>query len=190
MIQISRLLDLPSKPWKNKRGQTIELAIDPPTANFPDDDFNYRISCADVNDDGPFSIFEGYDRALLVWKGNGLILNGKKLLPLEVLNFSGREAQDCKLLSGPVRDLGIIYKSGKVECSMSIYKGPREEFALSLDTTSQISFVFCTDGNLQIGRENLSVEEFARIENENEVELQLAANTKFVLIQIKKLTPL
>ena len=46
-----RFAELPLAPWRNGGGVTREVAVDGPGAQ----DFEWRISIADVNEPGPFS---------------------------------------------------------------------------------------------------------------------------------------
>ena len=50
-------------PWKNGGGETAEIAVSPPGAAL--DDFDWRLSMARVETDGPFSAFPGIDRTLV-----------------------------------------------------------------------------------------------------------------------------
>ncbi|MBM7325185.1 HutD family protein, partial [Agrobacterium sp. S2] len=47
-------------PWKNGGGVTTEIIVHPAKASMAD--FDWRISMANVAQDGPFSIFPGVDR--------------------------------------------------------------------------------------------------------------------------------
>ncbi|MGB7479405.1 MAG: HutD family protein, partial [Burkholderiaceae bacterium] len=59
-------------PWKNGGGVTTELAIAPAGASL--DDFDWRISSAEVCAAGPFSGFDGIERSLAILDGAGLRL--------------------------------------------------------------------------------------------------------------------
>lgn len=58
-------------PWKNGKGETIELAINEGGSLA---DFDWRISMARVTEDGAFSDFSGYQRHLLLLDGIGIEL--------------------------------------------------------------------------------------------------------------------
>ena len=51
-------------PWKNGGGVTSELARSPQA-----DEFDWRLSVAEVATDGPFSQFPGIDRLLVLLSG-------------------------------------------------------------------------------------------------------------------------
>ena len=57
-------------PWKNGRGATEELALWPRDSRFEQDDFEWRISKAVVDESGPFSMFPGFERILVVLRGD------------------------------------------------------------------------------------------------------------------------
>jgi uncharacterized protein len=58
--------------WKNGKGETVEIAVEPPHATV--DTFDWRVSLAAVVEDGPFSCFHGVDRTLAVVRGGDLAL--------------------------------------------------------------------------------------------------------------------
>jgi len=64
--------------WKNGGGTTTELYRFP-VAN----EFFFRLSCAEVKGNGPFSLYHGYDRYLMVTSGEGCILKNKEPVVLK-----------------------------------------------------------------------------------------------------------
>jgi uncharacterized protein len=66
-MQFIRANSLQSSRWKNGGGKTTEIAVWPPGASL--DAFDWRISMATVEQDGPFSEFPGIDRTLALLKG-------------------------------------------------------------------------------------------------------------------------
>ena len=69
LIAFSQLV---ATPWKNGGGVTRQIAIDPPGSGL--DDCGWRLSTAEVAQDGPFSRFDGVDRQLHILAGEGLDL--------------------------------------------------------------------------------------------------------------------
>ena len=95
--------------WKNGGGTTTEIVREPADG----DRFLYRVSIADVASDGPFSVFEGYDRHIMVLEGNGMRLEGGPhgeivLRKDEPRAFSGDWAVTGYLVDGPVRDFNLM----------------------------------------------------------------------------------
>ncbi|ODT65206.1 MAG: hypothetical protein ABS75_32405 [Pelagibacterium sp. SCN 63-23] len=99
------------RPWKNGGGATTELAAWPDGAGL--DDFEWRVSVADVASDGPFSHFPGRDRTLFLIDGAGLELSiGGAVLTLDLSQrraaFPGDAPTHGRLLAGPIRDLNVM----------------------------------------------------------------------------------
>lgn len=99
-------------PWKNGRGETIEIALSPHDATI--DSFDWRISVATVGEDGPFSLFPGIDRTLLVLSGAGMELSGPASGRLTAtpdappVRFAGEEPLQARLIDGPTVDFNVM----------------------------------------------------------------------------------
>jgi environmental stress-induced protein Ves len=113
-MRILRAADRIATPWKNGGGMTREVAVWPPGAGM--DDFDWRVSLADVAADGPFSAFMGVDRVLTVVEGQGLVLDLEgQATPLDVLSpfaFPGEATVAARLTAGPIRDLNVMVRRG------------------------------------------------------------------------------
>jgi uncharacterized protein len=102
--------------WKNGGGETAEIAVAPEGAGL--EAFDWRISMARVEADGPFSAFPGIDRTLAILDGDGLALtvDGKETI-LDAgsapLAFPADAATACRLLGGPVTDLNVMTRRGR-----------------------------------------------------------------------------
>lgn len=99
--------------WKNGGGSTTEIAIAPPEAGF--DDFEWRISLATIASDGPFSVFPGVDRTLMLVEGHGATLDiddGDDSFILcdddPVFSFSGESQVLAKLNRGATTDFNVM----------------------------------------------------------------------------------
>lgn len=98
-------------PWKNGKGETIELAI---SAGGTLEKFDWRLSIASVIEDGLFSDFSGYYRNLVLISGNGITLDHHKAGAdrleslLSVARFSGKNKTTGFLLNGPITDFNVI----------------------------------------------------------------------------------
>jgi len=106
------------KPWKNGGGDTMDVAVFPDTAGF--DDFDWRVSIARVAEAGPFSIFPGVDRTLAILHGAGVVLTIGGAAPVVVTtaseprSFSGDLPTAAELIDGPVMDLNVMTRRGRV----------------------------------------------------------------------------
>ena len=98
-------------PWKNGLGHTTELAI---SDGGTLDNFDWRLSIASVVNDGDFSNFAGYQRNLVLIKGNGLTLdhrNGdvdKLTQLLDIARFDGASKTHGALTNGAIKDFNIM----------------------------------------------------------------------------------
>ncbi|HEY3643952.1 MAG TPA: HutD family protein [Gammaproteobacteria bacterium] len=122
-------------PWKNGRGVTTELALFPPHSDLTTTPFDWRISMADVVEDGDFSAFPGYDRTLVVAQGNGMELSfggvsapSRLIGPGSGVAFSGDWDTHGKLLDGPVRDLNVMSARERVHHQCEVISGAPVEF--------------------------------------------------------------
>jgi environmental stress-induced protein Ves len=114
--RVIRNHDLVRVPWKNGGGTTAEIAAFPEGSGF--ETFGWRVSMADVASDGPFSLFPGIDRTLIVIEGDGIELDVEGIAhSLDTaspkLSFSGDDITAGRLLSGPIRDLNVMTRRGQ-----------------------------------------------------------------------------
>lgn len=65
-----RAADLVPAPWKNGGGVTREILRMPAGSAH----FDWRLSLANIEAEGAFSAFDGYERTLVLVRGNGLLL--------------------------------------------------------------------------------------------------------------------
>jgi len=100
-------------PWKNGGGRTAEIAVGPPDAGLAD--FAWRVSVADVEQDGAFSVFPGVARTLVLLAGDGMRLTGAGAplelhAPFEPVTFAEDTPVICVLTNGPVRDFNLMVR--------------------------------------------------------------------------------
>ena len=89
-----------SQSWKNGRGTTSEVL------RLPDsDDYDLRISVADVTESGPFSTFPGYTRWSLLLDGGPVWLGERRLTALSQLD--GASPIEARV-DAPARLLNIL----------------------------------------------------------------------------------
>lgn len=111
-------------PWANGGGTTAVVA------RVPDDDaWAWRLSLADVVEDGPFSSLPGVDRWIAVARGGRMELevgdaSGVVRASLDptadALGFSGDVATSCRVSDGPLVDVNLMLRRGVVTGTMSI----------------------------------------------------------------------
>lgn len=135
-MRVLRAADRIAVPWKNGGGVTREVAAWPPGAGF--DDFLWRVSMAAVTADGPFSVFEGVDRILLVLEGRlRLQIESRppvELGPGDLASFPGDAPTHGVVLSGPVFDLNLMTRRGQVEARLERLTQPAPGPGLAIVT--------------------------------------------------------
>lgn len=112
-------------PWKNGGGVTREIAASPGAAVST---FDWRVSLADVTEDGPFSAFPGVDRTLTVVEGAGmdLMVDGEHHIvdePYWPHDFPGDVETDGRLLAGPVVNLNVMYRRDRTRAEVAVVRG-------------------------------------------------------------------
>jgi uncharacterized protein len=97
--------------WLNGGGWTSEIIAWPHLNNW-----EWRLSVADIVQDGPFSIVPDVDRTIALIQGNGFALTAENR-PMatitsryEPFGFRGDEPINCSLLNGPVQDLNLMVR--------------------------------------------------------------------------------
>ena len=105
--------------WKNNLGWTREIHRAP-----DDDDYDWRVSIAEIDHDCAFSAFPGHDRILVLLEGEGMRLDFERGESVELLPphgriaFRGEEALHCALIRGPTRDFNLIWKRDRVRAEL------------------------------------------------------------------------
>ena len=112
--------DFITMPWRNGLGSTIEVL-----KHQPGDSFHWRLSMADVTEDGAFSDFSGYDRCLILINGAGLTLTDNKTQTwalksqLDTAHFKGEDLINARLHDGPIRDFNLMTR--RQNCSAKVF---------------------------------------------------------------------
>ena len=114
--RVLRAADYQRMRWKNGGGWTTELAVYPASAAEAPSVFDWRISIAEIENDGAFSTFAGCDRHIALLDGIGMELSFDSAEAVRVehrlrfVQFAGEWQTYGKLLSGPVRDFNVIVR--------------------------------------------------------------------------------
>jgi hypothetical protein len=91
-------------PWRNGGGTTRELLAWPHKENW-----NVRVSVAEIAQSGPFSPYPGVTRWFAVLAGQGVALNAQQLdTQSDPLRFGGGQAVDCKLTGAATEDFNLM----------------------------------------------------------------------------------
>ena len=149
-----------TQPWRNGGGTTHEIFREG-TA----DAFTFRLSIADVERPGPFSVFSGVDRWIALLEGKGFALHRGELSrtiehPLVPFRFSDDDAIECTLIDGPVRDLNVMGARDRVKLDVqSIHTF--EATTLEPPADAARRYVFVLGGPLTVDGERLEHHELA-----------------------------
>lgn len=122
--RLLRVADYQRTRWKNDGGWTTQIASHPPAAGHTLGDFNWRVSIADIESSGPFSVFPDIDRELVLLAGNGIELDIDDEPPhrldqrFQRIRFAGEQRVHCHLLAGPTRDFNVMVKRDRVSAEV------------------------------------------------------------------------
>ena len=110
-MRVVRFDTLAPARWANDGGTTREIAAERDELGIL-----WRVSLAEVEANGPFSIYPGLTRILTVVSGSGMELATPAglivALPLSPVRFAGALPVMGRLLGGPVRDLNLMLRGG------------------------------------------------------------------------------
>jgi uncharacterized protein len=125
MISHHRFIDSQRQPWRNGGGFTFELA----KQLAADEQLDWRLSIAEIERSGAFSVFAGMTRWMLLLEGEGFTLHfpdGRSMTqsPQSApIRFSGETAPECLLEMGACKDLNLMVRDG-VFANVEVYLRP------------------------------------------------------------------
>ena len=105
--------------WRNQLGWTREILTQP-----AGDDWDWRLSIAEIERDAAFSSFPGIDRELVLLSGNGLRLRfddgevHELHPPHDKLRFAGERAVTGELIDGRSHDFNLMWRRGRVQAEL------------------------------------------------------------------------
>lgn len=117
---------LHSSPWKNGGGSTREIMIYPEHSDFQH--FDWRISIAEVAQEGDFSLFPHVDRHIMLLSGSSMVLHSGNdahtLLPYQPHRFTGETAIYATLPHGPTTDLNLMVRRDRAQGVLEAWTEP------------------------------------------------------------------
>jgi uncharacterized protein len=158
LIRLLKAADRAAIPWKNGGGVTRDVIVSPPGATL--ENFDWRISIAEIASDGPFSTFPGIDRQLAVLQGKvALTVEGRPPVTLDpttpALDFPGEAAVESKLVDGPSMDLNVMVRRGRYNSRLSRISSAQPKLKTSLNLIIALSSLTIISGNRVIGMTRL-----------------------------------
>ncbi|UTL81621.1 HutD/Ves family protein [Pseudomonas putida] len=184
-LQLLRAQDYPRMPWKNGGGFTEEITRD---SGEGLEGFGWRLSIADIEASGGFSVFTGYQRIITVLQGDGmrLLVDGqasRPLLPFDAFAFAGQSQVSCKLLGGTIRDFNLIYSPQRYRSRLQWFDGTSRLFS---SAPTVLLFSGSNQVEVQLAGhdlERLGLYDCLRLEG-NEALLELQVQGRFCLIEL------
>jgi environmental stress-induced protein Ves len=105
--------------WRNQLGWTREIC-----RGGTGEDWDWRLSIAEIEQDAAFSCFPGVDRELVLLSGNGLRLRFDDGEAVELHpphgrhRFAGERAVTGELLDGPTHDFNLMWRRDRVDAEL------------------------------------------------------------------------
>jgi environmental stress-induced protein Ves len=134
MLEVRRAHEHVVSRWRNGGGRTTEVLAWPPGAGA-DEEFDWRVSFADVAGSGDFSLFPGVDRVIVLVEGASMTLQvgtrTEQLEPYQPLAFDGGVPVSCSV-SAPTRDLNVMTRRGRATASVDVLDRREDDPALAL----------------------------------------------------------
>jgi uncharacterized protein len=154
-------------PWKNGGGLTREILRIPADTTA----FDWRLSLAMIDREGPFSTFDGYERTLVLVRGAGVELDfglhgGAALsAPGQAASFDGGWQTTCTLLDGSSMDLNLIVSKERVTARSRVTRVATTQIIQTSGWAETL--VCCISGSVQVenaagDQETLSAVDVAR----------------------------
>ena len=131
--------------WRNGAGWTREILRSPSSGTDSGDAWDWRMSIAEIEQNGLFSIFPGVERELVLLHGQGFRLcfedGGEHLIepPHGRLRFAGERIASGELIDGPTHDFNLMWRRDRIDAdlwhrplvgSMVLFVEPGEQWAV------------------------------------------------------------
>jgi environmental stress-induced protein Ves len=133
VLRLVKPTDFVAMPWANGKGVTVELARE----DRPEGGLLWRLSMADVVEDGDFSRLPGIDRILTLVEGSGFELefggfgSASVREPLLPVSFSGDWPARAAGVGGPSKDLNVMTARGSATAAVSVHRSGKVSFAVA-----------------------------------------------------------
>ncbi|HET9444908.1 MAG TPA: HutD family protein [Steroidobacteraceae bacterium] len=163
MARILRSLEYIARPWKNGGGTTRDIVTAPPGASL--DTFDWRLSLAQVDRDGPFSRFDNVDRTLVLLSGAMTLHEGERQIHLarnEPFAFAGERAIEATVGGGATLDFNVMTRRGRAK-----HAARRESFSQRSNieaSAASVLVIFALERGLIVDGERLDLHDTAIID--------------------------
>jgi uncharacterized protein len=149
-VQRFALADLAPELWRNGGGLTRTVA-----ASHIGNELQWRVSAADITQDGPFSEFPGMDRSAVLLQGEGLVLQGlDQPLRFEQVgawaSFPGEARLQAQLQgrlgARPARLWNVMVRRGRLRAEVQVCREPQQTLA-----ACTCGVLLVVSGRVQVG---------------------------------------
>ena len=128
-MRLIRWDDYPVAAWRNGAGTTREVARGTASSPAGPDDFDWRVSLADVTASSPFSSFPGVRRVIVQVAGGPMVLtvDGQEH-PLDLFrpfSFDGGAETSCRASDGATTDLNVMTRLGAWVARVEVHDAVR-----------------------------------------------------------------
>jgi uncharacterized protein len=151
-------------PWNNGGGITRDILREPLDGTT----FDWRLSLATIDSPGPFSVFDGYARTLVLVSGAGVELSfgqhGYARLSTvgHMVLFDGAWQTSCKLLDGATIDLNLITSRARVQSASRCLRVATSALIQAAQWTETL--VCCVSGAIQLTNMAGQTEDLAAVD--------------------------
>ncbi|HEY7639114.1 MAG TPA: HutD family protein [Steroidobacteraceae bacterium] len=193
MLSIIRSTDYPSRPWKNGGGTTRDIIVSPAGASL--ERFDWRISLAQVERDGPFSRFDEVDRTLVLLSGAMTLHEVGRRIELvrgEPYAFAGEREIVASVSGGSSLDFNVMTRRGHAvhRVTSSVFG---ERVTMNVVSNSSLFrtaiVVFALDCGIVIDDERLGLHDTAIITEHNAVVRASAGRVGALVVHIVDFRP-
>ncbi|MDY0881235.1 HutD family protein [Dongia soli] len=141
-------------PWRNGGGQAMDIAVEPAVAGSADD-FTWRVALAEIDRDGPFSVYgKGVERIITLLDGEGFdldITGGPGIVVHErhmPARFSGDKPTTCRLRNGRCIVFNVMHDV-RYSAQLNIIT-PLPNHPLIFSPPGRTTVLFCLLGSFDI----------------------------------------
>ena len=142
-----RRADYLTRPWRNGGGVSHEIAWQ--------EGEDWRLGLAEIDRDGPFSDYRGFDRTLTVAQGSGLWLSDHAL-GAAPHSFDGAEPVQARVTRGPLVVVNAITRQGR--CRHEVRRLP------AAGSIEGVDFIVALTGEVEAGEHRLACLDTLRLD--------------------------
>lgn len=152
-MQIFSATTAKATPWKNGGGVTRELCLERVEGHI-----HWRMSLADIEQNGAFSTFPDMCRVLTIAQGQGVTLTGQheqlRASPSTPLAFDGALDLTSELIDGSTQALNIMWNSALVQVDIQVLRAGAFDIGANAHTA-----LYVLKGSARLGRYDLDAGE-------------------------------